>query len=939
MFLLLWRIMTAIASKKQASQHQYVYSFGLRSPPPPLDKNLLGGKGKGLAEMATLGLPIPPGFIISTEACNAYRANNKKFPTGLEEEIQRALAILEKEMHAQFGSETNPLLVSVRSGARVSMPGMMDTLLDLGLNDHTVVGFAEMMGNERLAYDSYRRCIMMYSDIVEKVDRKLFEHALEVLKKRENVELDIELSVQGLKQACLLFKQIYEQNTGKPFPQNAQEQLKGAIQAVFNSWDSERATLYRQVHHLPEDWGTAVTVQTMVFGNKNEKSATGVGFSRDPATGKNKFYGEFLLNAQGEEVVAGIRTPHPINKYQKELIHSTLPSLEEIMPQVYQQLHEIVKKLEHHFKDMQDIEFTIDDGRLFMLQTRTGKRTGFAAVRIAAEMLEEGLIDEKTAVKRVQPEQLIQLLAPIFDNKEKRAVNDLKAGAGLNAGPGAASGRIAFTSKKAVEMKRDGIKCILVREETNPDDFPGLVAAEGILTLRGGSTSHAAVVARGMGKPCVVGCGVLQIDYSEKTLSAPHHPKKLVLKEGDPIAIDGSTGEVFFCDLKTSPSEIVQVLIDKTKNPDESQLYRQYQKIMSLADKYRILRVRANADTPEDSRVARLFGAEGIGLCRTEHMFFESSRLYDVRCMLFSTTKEERKEAIDRLLPHQKEDFIAIFRAMDGLPVTIRLLDPPLHEFMPHNENELKKLAEMMRVPYQQLVHIAASLEEQNPMLGHRGCRLGITYPELTKMQTRAIIEAAIEVEQQGVLVFPEIMIPLIGLQAELKHQKMLIQQTAEEVFEEKKVKVPYSIGTMIELPRAAIIADEIAQDAEFFSFGTNDLTQTTFGISRDDSAKFVPLYVQGFPNPTKENEIIHLLADDPFQVIDRDGVGKLMHMGVTLGRKTKPNLKCGICGEHGGDPSSVEFCHQIGLDYVSCSPYRVPIARLAAAHAALSRA
>lgn len=929
--------MTATAEKKQ-TQQQYVYSFGVHSPPPPLDKNLLGGKGKGLAEMVSLGLPIPPGFIITTEACNRYRSHNKSFPDGLDQEIKKALAILEKEMNARFGNEENPLLVSVRSGARISMPGMMDTLLDLGLNDKTVVGFAKKMQNERLAYDSYRRCIQMYANIVDGIDRKLFEHAFDVLKKREGVNDDIHLSIQGLKQTCILFKQIYEQNKGKPFPQNAQEQLTSAIRAVFNSWDSERATLYRQVHHLPEEWGTAVTVQTMVFGNKNEKSATGVGFSRDPATGKNKFYGEFLLNAQGEEVVAGIRTPHPINNTQKELIHSSLPSLEELMPEVYRQLHSIVKKLEQHFKDMQDIEFTIDDGRLFMLQTRTGKRTGFAAIKVAVEMLEEGLIDEKTAVKRVQPEQLIQLLAPIFDLKAKCNVNHLRAGIGLNAGPGAASGKVALTSKKAVEMKKNGIKCILVRDETNPDDFPGLVAAEGILTLRGGSTSHAAVVARGMGKPCVVGCGVLHIDHGEKTLSAPHHPNKLILKEGEEIAIDGSTGEVFFCNLETSPSEITQVLIHRTKDSQSSLLFKDYQKIMNLADKYRVLRVRANADTPEDSAVARLFGAEGTGLCRTEHMFFEVNRLNDVRCMLFSVSKEERNEAVQRLLPHQKEDFIAIFRAMDGLPVTIRLLDPPLHEFMPHTEEELKALAALMQVPYQQLVHIASSLEESNPMLGHRGCRLGITYPELTIMQTRAIIEAAIEVEQQGVPVFPEIMIPLVGIKAELDHQKALIHNTAEEVFKEKKIRVPYSIGTMIELPRAALIADEIAKEAEFFSFGTNDLTQTTFGISRDDSAKFVPLYVQGFANPTNPADIMHLLPDDPFQVIDREGVGKLMRIAVSLGRQTRPNLKCGICGEHGGDPSSVEFCHQLGLDYVSCSPYRVPIARLAAAHAALEK-
>lgn len=935
-----WRkfMTTESATSKKKTSTQYVYPFGLNIPSPPLDKNLLGGKGKGLAEMSTLGMPIPPGFIITTEACNEYRKLDRSFPKGLEESILSSMKQLEEQMGAEFGSEDYPLLVSVRSGARVSMPGMMDTILDLGLNDRSVLGFAKMMNNERLAYDSYRRCIMMYSDIVEGVDRKHFEHAFEVLKKREGVESDAEVSVQGLKQACLLFQQIHEQYLDKPFPQNAREQLFEAIKAVFNSWDSERATLYRQVHHLPEDWGTAVTVQAMVFGNKNDRSATGVGFSRDPATGENMFYGEFLPNAQGEEVVAGMRTPHPINKFQKQLTHSSLTSLEELMPDLYRELHEIVKRLEKHYKDMQDIEFTIDDGRLFMLQTRTGKRTGFAAVRMAVEMLEEGLIDDKTTVTRVQPEQLIQLLAPVFDIKAKLAANKYLAGKGLNAGPGAASGRIALTSKKAVEMKRDGIPCILVREETNPDDFPGLVAAEGVLTLRGGSTSHAAVVARGMGKPCVVGCGTLNIDEVTKTLSAPNHPEKISLKEGDQIAIDGSTGEVFFCELKTSPSEIVQVLVDKTKKPGDSLLYRQYDKIMKLSDQYRDMNVRANADTPTDSQVSRLFGAEGIGLCRTEHMFLDVNRLNDVRCMLFSTEIEERKHAIDRLLPYQKQDFIGIFRVMNGLPVTIRLLDPPLHEFMPHTEDELKVLSSIMHVPYQHLRHIAASLEEQNPMLGHRGCRLGITYPELTAMQVRAIIEAAIEVKKEGLSVLTEIMVPLIGIPLEFEHQKLVIDKTAQEVFKEKGMSIPYLVGTMIELPRAALLADEIAKSAQFFSFGTNDLTQTTFGMSRDDSGKFIPSYVQGFPNPNKPHELMHILPDDPFQVIDRAGVGKLMEMSVKLGRGVRPDLKCGICGEHGGEPNSVAFCYEIGLDYVSCSPYRVPVARLAAAQASLAK-
>jgi len=916
-------------------QTQYIYAFGPNSS-PPLNKNLLGGKGNGLAEMASLGLPIPPGFIITTEACNEYRKLHKRFPEGLEESIHQSIHSLEKETNKQFGSDTNPLLVSVRSGARVSMPGMMDTILDLGLNDQSVIAFADLSKNERFAYDSYRRFIMMYASIVSGVSRQHFEHAFEVLKGREGVQRDLDLSTQGLKQLCLLFKQIYEQHAGKPFPQNAYNQLLEAIKAVFNSWDSERAVLYRQIHHLPDDWGTAVTVQTMVFGNRNDRSATGVGFSRNPATGENIFYGEFLPNAQGEEVVAGIRTPHPINKHQKKITGSSLESLEELMPGLYKQLHDTVKMLERHYRDLQDIEFTIDDGKLYMLQTRSGKRTGFAAVKVASEMLEEGLIDEKSALTRVQPEQLIHLLAPIFDSKAKQQAQQFLVGIGLNAGPGAASGKIAFSSKKAVEMKNQGIPCILVREETNPDDFPGLVAAEGILTLRGGSTSHAAVVARGMGKPCVVGCNSLHLDPAEGTLTAIHHEKELSLKEGDPIAIDGSTGEVFFCSLETSPSEIVQVLVAKTKDPKESALFRQYSLIMHLADKYRTMGVRANADSPQDCVVALAFGAEGVGLCRTEHMFLESKRLYDVRCMLFSRDPEERRHAIARLLPHQKEDFIQIFRVMNGKPVTIRLLDPPLHEFMPHTEDELAALAHLMKVPLQYLNQIASSLEEQNPMLGHRGCRLGITYPELTAMQARAIIEAAIEVSQEGFSVHPEIMVPLVSIKAELTHQKAVIDKTALEVFKEKKQSIPYSVGTMIELPRAALLADQIAEEAQFFSFGTNDLTQTTFGISRDDGVKFVPLYVAGFPNPLQPDEIIHFLEEDPFQVLDRKGVGKLMRFAITQGKMTRPKLKCGICGEHGGDPNSVFFCQELGLDYVSCSPYRVPVARLAAAQAAI---
>lgn len=924
--------MAISAEEKKSAHTRYVYSFGGKEELPPLDKNLLGGKGKGLAEMSSIGLPVPPGFIITAKACNEYRKANRQWPSGLRESVKAAMIDLQTLMGAEFGSESNPLLVSVRSGAAISMPGMMDTILNLGLNDRAVIGFANITKNERLAYDNYRRFIMMYSDVVAGVSKKHFEQAFDVLKMQENIKDYTELSCDGLKEACKLFKTIYENHIGKPFPQNAEEQLFDSITAVFNSWDGERAALYRQINHISDDLGTAVNIETMVFGNKNARSATGVCFTRDPATGSNHFYGEFLLNAQGEEVVAGTRTPHPINKYQKEITGSSLPSLEEEIPKAYKQLHDIVMQLERHYGEMQDIEFTIDDGNLYILQTRTGKRTGFAAVRIAVEMLEEGLIDEKTALKRVHPDQLMQLLAPIFDMEAKKAAHSYLVAKGLNAGPGAASGQAAFSSAKAVEMKQKGIRCILIRDEANPNDFGGMVAAEGILTMRGGSTSHAAVVARGMGKPCVVGCGSLVLNEKNKTLSS----EARVIKEGDPISIDGSTGEVFFCNLQTSPSEIVQVLLTKTKKASDSAIYGYYKKIMDLTDKYSLLRVRANADSPIDSQAARAFGAEGIGLCRTEHMFMNSKRLNDVRCMFFSTQPEEQKRAIERLHPYQKQDFIDIFRTMDGFPVTIRLLDPPLHEFMPRSDDEITVLAELMNVSEQKLTELRAYLEEHNPMLGYRGCRLGVTMPELTAMQTRAILEAAITVAEEGVAVFPEIMLPLIATKNELDHQKAIIDKTAHEVFQEQKVSIRYSVGTMIELPRAALIADQIAKSVEFFSFGTNDLTQTTYGISRDDSAKFVPIYVNGVPHPDKNEVLMHIFPEDPFQVLDREGVGNLMRLAVQLGRKVRPSLKCGICGEHGGEPKSIEFCHQLGLDYVSCSPYRVPVARLAAAQASI---
>lgn len=914
------------ASSQQTAQ--YVYPFGVGLASPPLNKQLLGGKGKGLAEMASIGLPVPPGLIITTAACNDYRHSERHLSQDLQQQIYQGIKILEEHMGAQFGSENKPLLVSVRSGARVSMPGMMDTILDLGLNDRSVIGFAATSHSDHLAYDSYRRFITMYANIVKGVPRRYFDQAFDLLKMRAQIFQDQDLTSEQLQEACQLFKCIYEQHVGAPFPQDAYEQLFEAIAAVFNSWDSERACLYRQLNHIPEEWGTAVNVQAMVFGNRNDRSATGVAFTRDPATGHNHFYGEFLLNAQGEEVVAGIRTPHPLNRYQQELSKSSLPSLEELMPEVYQQLLDIVHRLEKYYRDMQDIEFTIDDGRLFMLQTRTGKRTGFAAVRMAIEMLDEGVIDEREALKRVQPDQLTQLLAPIFDLKEKAKSMQKKVAHGLNAGPGAASGILAFSNERAIECKKQGCACILVREEASPDDFPGMVAAEGILTIRGGSTSHAAVVARGMGKPCIVGCSDLTYNEVAHTLSASGQ----TIKEGDPIAIDGTTGEVFFCHLSTSPSEVVQELLKKNNEESPSQGFTYYTRIMALADKYRSLKVRANADSPLDVAIARAFGAEGIGLCRTEHMFMDPQRLIDVRRMFFSIQEGERAAAIGRLLPYQKQDFVAIYRAMNGLPVTIRLLDPPLHEFIPHSDEELEQLAEQMGVNRHQLLEVRASLEENNPMLGHRGCRLGVTLPELTAMQARAIIEAALQVQAEGIAVEPEIMIPLVSTFEELVHQKGIIDQTAQQIFKEKDSQISYTVGTMIELPRACLIADELAQEAQFFSFGTNDLTQTTYGISRDDSAKFVPQYVKGICHPLHPTETLHILDDDPFQVLDRRGVGQLMEIAAKRGRMVRPGLKCGICGEHGGDPLSIAFCHEIGLDYVSCSPYRVPIARLAAA-------
>jgi pyruvate,orthophosphate dikinase len=884
--------------------HKYVYKFGAGKAEGNKDmKILLGGKGANLAEMANIGIPVPPGFTISTEVCKMYYENNGQYPEDVKQQIIDGVRHIEEIMGLKFGDPEKPLLVSVRSGAPVSMPGMMDTVLNLGLNDETVHGLIKMSNNERFGWDSYRRFVQMYGDVVmglkpeSKEEEDPFEVIIDKVKKEKGVKLDTELDAEDLKKLVELFKAEIKKRTGKDFPTDVWDQLWGAINAVFGSWNNERAIKYREINNIPPDWGTAVNVQAMVFGNMGDDSATGVAFTRNPATGEKIFYGEYLVNAQGEDVVAGIRTPQPINHNTK-----TDPSqvtLEELMPEAYKQLDEIQKKLEQHYKDMQDIEFTIQHGRLWMLQTRTGKRTAAAAVRIAVEMVEEGLIDKETAVMRVQPEQLDQLLHPTFDPKAEKKV----VAKGLPASPGAATGRIVFNAEDAEEWAKKGEKVILVRIETSPEDIGGMDAAEGILTQRGGMTSHAAVVARGMGKCCVAGCGELEIDYREKTMAAGGK----VFKEGDWISLDGSTGEVIEGKVPTV----------------EPALSGNFGKLMSWADEIRKLNVRTNADTPHDSEVARNFGAEGIGLCRTEHMFFEGDRIKAVREMILADDEAGRRKALEKLLPYQREDFYGILKVMHDLPVTIRTLDPPLHEFLPHDEESQKEMAEEMGVTLEQVKAKVEALSEFNPMLGHRGCRLGITYPEITEMQARAIMEAACKLTKEGVKVYPEIMIPLVGTKAELAHQKKVVVETAEKVMEEMGVKVDYKVGTMIEIPRAALTANEIAEEAEFFSFGTNDLTQMTFGYSRDDAGKFLQEY--------KEKGI---LPDDPFQTLDQSGVGQLVEMGVKKGRSTKPNLKVGICGEHGGDPRSIDFCHRVGLNYVSCSPYRVPIARLAAAQA-----
>jgi pyruvate,orthophosphate dikinase len=850
-------------------------------------RDLLGGKGAGLAEMTKSGAPVPPGFTITTEACNEYYANNRQFPEGMWEQVLEALKEVEQQAGKRFGDPENPLLVSVRSGAKFSMPGMMDTVLNLGLNQQTREGLARLTDNPRFAADAYRRFVQLFGKIVLGMEGEKFEHVMDEVKGHDRQDTD--LSADELTTIAERFKQIIREEKGVEFPEDPMEQLREAIAAVFRSWNGRRAVDYRRHNRIPDDLGTAVNVQTMVFGNMGNDSATGVAFSRNPSTGENKLYGEYLVNAQGEDVVAGVRTPRPIAEMERD------------MPEVYAQFDQIARQLEQHYRDVQDMEFTVERGKLYMLQTRTGKRTGAAAVKVAVEMVNEGVIDKATAVQRVEPAQLDQLLHPTIKPEEKARAEALARG--LPASPGAATGKVVFNPDEAEQMAQDGDKVILVRVETAPEDFHGMVAAQAVLTARGGMTSHAAVVARGMGKPCVAGAGDLRVNYAKEQCSV----NGTVVKKGDFITLDGSTGEVFLGQLATQDPE----------------LGGDFQTLLSWADEMREIGVRTNADTPHDAEVARGFGAEGIGLCRTEHMFFEGDRIDAVREMIVADTQEERREALAKIEPYQKEDFVGIFKAMNGLPVTIRTLDPPLHEFLPHEDAEITELADKMSVPFEKVKNRVESLREANPMLGFRGCRLGIVYPEITEMQARAIFTAAKECSDQGIAVYPEVMIPLVNTVEELRRQAEIVRRVAAEVG-----FTDYLIGTMIELPRAALLADQIAEVAEFFSFGTNDLTQTTMGISRDDSGRFIPRYIEE-----------KILADDPFQVLDQEGVGQLVQLGTERGRQTRGDLKVGICGEHGGEPSSVTFFAKAGLNYVSCSPYRVPIARLAAAQAALGEA
>jgi len=881
---------------------KWVYGFAGGKADGAADmKSLLGGKGANLAEMCRLGLPVPPGFTVTTEVCTHFYANDRQYPADLADEVKAAMAAIEKEVGASFGDPKNPLLVSVRSGARASMPGMMDTVLNLGLNDSTVAGMAQRTGDARFAYDSYRRFIQMYGDVVLGVEHYQFEEVLEHLKRDRDLTLDTDLTAEDWQTVVARYKQVVLDTLEAPFPQDPHEQLWGAIGAVFGSWMNQRAITYRRLHDVPADWGTAVNVQAMVFGNMGDDCSTGVAFTRNPSTGENAFYGEFLINAQGEDVVAGIRTPQPLTKAAKH--DQDLASMEEVMPVIYGQLDDIRKALEAHYRDMQDLEFTVQQGRLYILQTRAGKRTAAAALKVAVDMCAEGLIDRDQAVARVDPASLDQLLHPTLDPKAERKV----VARGLPASPGAGSGRIVLSADEAESMSQMGETVILVREETSPEDIHGMHAAAGILTTRGGMTSHAAVVARGMGRPCVAGAGEIRIDAAARSMTV----RGVTLKAGDLITLDGSTGEVMSGQVPTIQPE----------------LSGDFATLMGWADSIRRMRVRANAETPEDARTARKFGAEGIGLCRTEHMFFEAERIVAMRRTIVAETVEERRAALSDLLPMQRQDFIELFRIMHGQPVTIRLLDPPLHEFLPHSPEEMADIAKAAGADPLRITHRAAQLQESNPMLGHRGCRLGITYPEIYEMQARAIFEAAIEVAgKDGATVIPEVMIPLAFSREELEMLRARIVDVAAAVESERGAKLHYLVGTMIELPRAALQAEELAKAAEFFSFGTNDLTQTTFGISRDDATSFLPAY-----------QSAGIVEHDPFVTLDQEGVGELVRMACERGRKARPDIKLGICGEHGGDPASIRFCEQVGLDYVSCSPYRVPIARLAAAQAVLS--
>ena len=903
-----------------ADKRVYTFGNGLAEGNASM-RNLLGGKGANLAEMNLIGIPVPPGFTITTEVCGEYYSLGKEQVIELlKAEVQAAVKNIETLMNSTFGDPANPLLVSVRSGARASMPGMMDTILNLGLNDIVVEGLAKKTGNEKFAWDSYRRFVQMYGDVVlgmkptskEEIDP--FEAIIEKVKEEQGVVLDKDLSVDALKDLVKKFKAAVKAQTGKDFPTDAYEQLWGAVCAVFESWNNERAILYRRMEKIPDEWGTAVSVQAMVFGNMGDTSATGVCFSRDAATGENLFNGEYLINAQGEDVVAGIRTPQQITKIgsqrwaalqniSEEERASKYPSMEEAMPEIYKELDAIQTRLEDHYKDMQDMEFTVQEGKLWFLQTRNGKRTGAAMVKIAMDFYRDGVIDDKTVLKRMEPEKLNELLHPVFDTaalaKAKVIAN------GLPASPGAATGRIVFFADDAEKWNEDGEKVVLVRIETSPEDLAGMAAAQGILTARGGMTSHAAVVARGMGKCCVSGAGTLVIDYKKRTLTVDG----ITFNEGDYISLNGSTGQVIEGKVETKAPE----------------LSGDFAELMTICDKYARLGVRTNADTPHDAQVARDFGAIGIGLCRTEHMFFEGEKIKAMREMILAETTKEREVALAKLLPYQKADFVGIFKAMEGLHVTVRLLDPPLHEFVPHDAKGQQMLAEAMGKTVEAVQRRVKSLEEFNPMLGHRGCRLGNTYPEITRMQTTAILGAALELKKEGKVIYPEIMVPLVGVINEFEEQKNAIVEAAEALFAAEGDRVEYTIGTMIEIPRAALTADQIAQQAQFFSFGTNDLTQMTFGYSRDDVNSFLPIYLRK-----------KILKNDPFQVLDQTGVGQLVEMATAKGRGVNPDLKCGICGEHGGEPESVKFCHRVGLNYVSCSPFRVPIARLAAAQAAV---